>query len=171
MRRDPGKGGRQAPLCRDHIPWGDASAEHREVLLGHVLRDLLTSGKLDGGVFRTDSAFCPHYHRAVELVGRRWTGAVLRALLAGATRFGEIKVVVPGLSDRLLAQRLKELESEGILTRTVVLETPARIEYRLTAKGRALGGVVDTLSEWADRWLAHGARARRPGRSLRDRRG
>lgn len=111
-------------------------------------------------MIRTDSAFCPYYHRAVELVGRRWTGAMLRALLAGATRFGEIKAVVPGLSDRLLAQRLKELESEGILTRTVVPKTP-RIEYRLTAKGQALGGVVDTLSEWGDRWLARNARPRR----------
>lgn len=112
-------------------------------------------------MIRTDSAFCPHYHRAVELVGRRWTGAVLRALLAGASRFGEIKAVVPGLSDRLLARRLKELESEGILTRTVVPETPVRIEYRLAAKGQALGGVVDTLSAWADRWLAQEARPRR----------
>ncbi len=115
----------------------------------------------DGGLIRRDSAFCPHYHRAVELVGRRWTGAVLRALLAGASRFGEIALIVPGLSDRLLAQRLKELESEGILTRTVVPKTPVRIEYRLTAKGRALGGVVDALGAWADRWLARGARSRR----------
>jgi DNA-binding HxlR family transcriptional regulator len=112
-------------------------------------------------VIRTDSAFCLHYHRAVELVGRRWTGAVLRVLLAGGTRFGEIKAAVPGLSDRLLARRLKELETEGILTRTVVPDTPVRIEYHLTAKGQALGAVVDALGEWADRWLAHQARSRR----------
>jgi DNA-binding HxlR family transcriptional regulator len=77
------------------------------------------------------------------------------------TRFGEIKAAVPGLSDRLLARRLKELETEGILTRTVVPDTPVRIEYHLTAKGQALGAVVDALGEWADRWLAHHARSRR----------
>jgi DNA-binding HxlR family transcriptional regulator len=117
--------------------------------------------KLDGAVIRADAAFCPHYHRAVELVGHRWTGAVLRVLLAGGTRFGEIKAAVPGLSDRLLARRLKELETEGILTRTVVPDTPVRIEYHLTAKGQVLGAVVDALGEWADRWLAHHARSRR----------
>jgi DNA-binding HxlR family transcriptional regulator len=84
------------------------------------------------------SAFCPLYHGAVELIGRRWTGAILRALLAGQTRFSEITAVVPGLSDRLLSERLKELESEGIVTRLVIPETPVRVEYHLTAKGRDL---------------------------------
>jgi DNA-binding HxlR family transcriptional regulator len=98
------------------------------------------------------SAFCPLYHNAVELIGRRWTGAILRALLAGQTRFSEITAVVPGLSDRLLSERLKELESEGIVTRTVIPETPVRVEYHLTAKGRDLHKVIESVSDWAERW-------------------
>ena len=98
-------------------------------------------------------AFCPIYHRAIELIGRRWTGAILRALLAGRTRFSDIAGVVPGLSDRLLSERLKELEAEGIVLRTVFPETPVRIEYRLTAKGEALSDVIDAVGRWAADWI------------------
>ena len=100
------------------------------------------------------SAFCPAYHRAVELIGRRWSGAILRALMSGATRFSDITAAIPGLSDRLLSERLKELESEGIVTRTVTPSTPVRIDYRLTEKGRALNEVMLAISEWAETWLA-----------------
>jgi DNA-binding HxlR family transcriptional regulator len=96
---------------------------------------------------------CPKYHKAVELIGRRWTGAILSALLMGATRFTDIIHAVPGLSDRLLSERLKELEAEGIVQRIVHPETPVRIEYQLTAKGHELNTVTKTLSEWADRWV------------------
>lgn len=99
------------------------------------------------------SAFCPRYHHAVELIGRRWTGAILRVLLSGALRFSDIAVAVPGLSDRLLSERLKELEHEGIVTRTVFPETPVRIEYHLTEKGYALGPVIEAVSTWAERWV------------------
>jgi DNA-binding HxlR family transcriptional regulator len=104
-------------------------------------------------------AFCPHYHRAVELIGRRWTGAILRAMLSGITRFSDLSQTVPGLSDRMLSERLKELESEGIITRRVLPETPVRIEYELTEKGRALQGVIEALSGWADRWGRVGPQA------------
>jgi DNA-binding HxlR family transcriptional regulator len=100
------------------------------------------------------TAFCPVYHRAVELIGRRWTGAILRVLLSGASRFSDVTAAVPGLSDRLLSERLKELEAEGIVTRTVIPETPVRIEYRLTEKGRALSGVMCAIAAWAEEWLA-----------------
>jgi DNA-binding HxlR family transcriptional regulator len=90
------------------------------------------------------SSFCPVYHQAVELIGRRWTGAILRAMLAGAT---------PSLSDRLLSERLKELEQHGIVTRTVIPNTPVRIEYRLTEKGADLSGVVEAISAWGETWL------------------
>ncbi|MDP9471257.1 MAG: helix-turn-helix transcriptional regulator [Chloroflexota bacterium] len=104
------------------------------------------------------SAFCPIYHRAIELIGRRWTGAILRVLLSGQTRFSDVTAAIPGLSDRLLSERLKELEAEGIVTRTVIPETPVRIEYRLTEKGRALSHVINAVSEWAGKWLGpHGA--------------
>ncbi|MDP2675722.1 MAG: helix-turn-helix domain-containing protein [Dehalococcoidia bacterium] len=102
--------------------------------------------------------FCPHYHRAVELIGGRWTGAVLRALLSGVQRFTDLTETIPGLSDRMLSQRLKELEAEGIVVRTVIPETPVRVEYSLTEKGRALQAAIEAVSGWADQWLASRAR-------------
>ena len=101
------------------------------------------------------SAFCPNYHRAIELIGRRWTGAILRVLLSGATRFSDITAAIPGLSDRLLSERLKELEAEGIVSRTVIPATPVRIDYRLTEKGRALNDVMAAISAGAETWLAY----------------
>lgn len=95
---------------------------------------------------------CPKFHAAIELVGRRWTGAILSAMLMGATRFTDIIHAVPGLSDRLLSERLKELESEAIVERIVHPETPVRIEYRLTEKGYELNTAVTALSDWAARW-------------------
>ncbi len=100
------------------------------------------------------SGFCPRYHRAIEIVGRRWTGAIVRALLAGAIRFSEVRSTVPGLSDRLLSERLKELEAEGIVERRVLACTPVRIEYHLTPKGEALASVVQAVSAWAEEWLS-----------------
>ena len=103
------------------------------------------------------SGFCPLYHRAIEIIGRRWTGAIVRALLAGDTRFCQIRSTIPGLSDRLLSERLKELEAEGIVDRRVTAEAQVRIEYRLTPKGEALADVVQSASQWAEEWLAPGA--------------
>jgi DNA-binding HxlR family transcriptional regulator len=97
--------------------------------------------------------FCPYYHEAVELVGRRWTGAILRALLSGIKRFGDLRDTIPDLSDRMLSERLKELEVEGIVARIVIPETPVRIEYHLTPKGRALEAVMNAILAWADEWL------------------
>src|SRR5215203_3180605 len=99
------------------------------------------------------SAFCPAFHHAIELIGRRWTGAILRAMLSGEARFNDIASVVPGLSDRLLSERLKELEAEGIVTRTVVASTPVRVDYSLTEKGEALSEVIAAVSTWAEEWL------------------
>ncbi|PKN79508.1 MAG: MarR family transcriptional regulator [Chloroflexi bacterium HGW-Chloroflexi-9] len=99
------------------------------------------------------AAFCPRFQHAVELIGRRWTGGILRAMLAGSHRFSDIAATVPGLSDRLLSERLKELEAEGLLERTVFPETPVRIEYHLTEKGRALWPVVESLADWAEQWI------------------
>lgn len=98
------------------------------------------------------AAFCPRFHRAAELVGRRWTGAIIRALLQGLKRFNELESAIPGLSGRLLSERLRELEAEEIVVRHVVSEAPLRVEYELTYKGRALGKVVDALTEWAHDW-------------------
>ena len=98
-------------------------------------------------------ALCPRYHRAAELIGRRWTGAIVRVMLDGVTRFSDLVQHVPGLSDRMLSERLKELEAEGIIERCVFADTPVRIEYRMTDKGRALGTVVESIGAWATEWI------------------
>ncbi len=96
---------------------------------------------------------CPGYNRAAEIIGSRWAGAVVRAMLGGASRFSEIRAAIEGITDRVLSKRLKDLESQGILTREVFNDTPVRIEYHLTDRGRALSRVVDAMTEWADDWL------------------
>lgn len=98
-------------------------------------------------------AFCPLYHRAVEVVGRRWAGAILKAMLAGETRFGEIRGTIPDLTNRMLSERLKDFEAEGIVEREVIPEKPVRVEYHLTEKGQALSSAVDALSAWAEEWV------------------
>lgn len=99
------------------------------------------------------AAFCPRYHHAVEVIGRRWTGAIVWAMLHGVTRYCGLTATIPGLSDRMLSERLKELETEGIIERTVIPTTPVTIEYHLTAKGQALGTVVEGISQWAEAWV------------------
>ena len=101
-----------------------------------------------------DEGLCERFHSAVELVGRRWTGAILYLLLAeGTQRFSDLERGIPGISDRLLSERLKELEAEAIVERCVIPATPVRVEYRLTEKGRALGPSIDAIGEWARAWL------------------
>src|ERR1043165_7809822 len=96
---------------------------------------------------------CRRYHYAVELVGRRWTGAILRLLLDQPRRFAELAAGIPDLSDRMLAERLKELEQEGIVARMVVPEIPVRVEYSLPPMGRALDASLQALGKWAEEWL------------------
>jgi len=96
---------------------------------------------------------CSAYHQAVELVGKRWTGAILFVLLEGPVRFSEVKRLVPDLSDRLLSERMKELEAEGIVQRRVIDEMPVKVEYALTPKGEALEPAVRALKIWARTWL------------------
>ena len=97
--------------------------------------------------------FCPYFHHAVELIGARWSGAIIRALLTGVTRFSDLTAAIPGLSDRMLSERLKELEGEGVVERVVTPSTPVRVEYRLTEKGRDLADAMESISQWADHWL------------------
>ncbi|MFN8668241.1 MAG: helix-turn-helix domain-containing protein [Gemmatimonadaceae bacterium] len=97
-------------------------------------------------------ALCPRFHRAVELIGKRWTGAILRILLGGRTRFNAIAAAIPDMSDRMLAERLRELEHEGLIERIVVPETPVRVEYELTDKGRGLDEAFCALARWAEKF-------------------
>jgi len=99
------------------------------------------------------SNFCPRFHRAIELVGRRWTGAIIRILLSGPRRFNEIAAGVPGLSDRLLTERLRELECQGVLRRVVDTGSPIRVAYELTEAGTELDATIRALSSWAERWV------------------
>lgn len=104
---------------------------------------------------------CPQYHQAVELIGRRWTGAIVAVLLGedGPLRFSELRAAVPGLSDRVLSQRLRELEAEHLVERDVQAGPPVRVDYALTDKGRDLAPVVRALERWGQRWMDCGASA------------
>jgi DNA-binding HxlR family transcriptional regulator len=99
------------------------------------------------------STFCSRLHRAVELIGRRWTGAIIQSLLGGPMRYGELRASIPDINDRMLSERLRELESEEIVVRRVVPDTPVRVEYELTEKGRGLDRAMGALGEWASAWL------------------
>ena len=96
---------------------------------------------------------CVRFHTAIELLGARWTGAVLRALFTGSHRFADIKAAVPSLSDTMLSQRLRELEAAGILERQVLPTTPVRVEYHLTQMGREVQPVLDAVIAWSHRWI------------------
>lgn len=113
----------------------------------------------------TGSPLCPKFHRAIELVGSRWTGAILQVLMGGAARFSTIRETIGDISDRMLSERLHALEVEGILSRTVLPDPPIRVEYALTQKGHELQTTLVAMSRWADRWVeADATRAPRTAR-------
>lgn len=97
---------------------------------------------------------CPRFHAAVELIGRRWAGAILYTLLGGGCYYREIGAAIPGMSDRLLSQRLRELEAEGLIERRVHEGHPARVSYALSPSGRGLEPAIRELHGWAQRWEA-----------------
>jgi DNA-binding HxlR family transcriptional regulator len=96
---------------------------------------------------------CPRFEQAIQLLGKRWTGLILDTLMNGPRRFCELTSTVEGLSDRVLSDRLREMESAGIIERVVYPQIPVRVEYRLTEKGQALKPVVDSIHTWAERWI------------------
>lgn len=96
---------------------------------------------------------CPKFEATLTLIGKRWTGLIIRVLLSGDKRFKEIKEFIPELSDRMLTKRLKELEAAGVLSRHVYPEMPVRIEYALTEKGRNLEPILNEIQNWAERWM------------------
>jgi DNA-binding HxlR family transcriptional regulator len=105
------------------------------------------------------------------LIGRRWTGAIIFVLLKSRCRFAALRHAIPDITDRMLSERLQELEQEGIVERTVIPETPVRVEYALTKKGRALGSAVDAIAEWSHKWIPEeDAAAAKPGKMTRLRR-
>ena len=100
-----------------------------------------------------EEKLCPKFEAAFQLLGKRWTGLIIRVLLTGPKRFKDISSMIPNMSDRMLAERFKELEAFGVITRQVFPETPVRIEYELTDKGRALERVMNDVQNWADSWV------------------
>ena len=93
---------------------------------------------------------CAKFHKAVELIGRRWSGALIQVLLQGRKRYAELRAAVPDITDRMLSERLRELEDEGILARKVIPETPVRVEYELTTLGRDAGAPLAHLRTWVE---------------------
>jgi DNA-binding HxlR family transcriptional regulator len=96
---------------------------------------------------------CPRYEHAIQLLGKRWTGLILATLMQGPRRFCEMTTAVEGLSDRVLSDRLRELEVEGIIERIVYPQIPVRVEYRLTEKGYDLQPVITAIYMWAEKWV------------------
>jgi DNA-binding HxlR family transcriptional regulator len=98
-------------------------------------------------------ALCARFHRASELIGRRWTGAIIFLLLKQTCRFATLRDAIPDITDRMLSERLQELEDEGLVERTVIPQTPVRVEYALTRKGRALAEPIGALAHWAEKYV------------------
>ena len=109
-------------------------------------------------------ALCGRFHHASELIGRRWTGAIIFLLLKQTCRFATLRDAIPGITDRMLSERLQELEDEGLVARTVFPETPIRVEYSLTKKGRALAAPIGALANWAEKHIPLEPPLRKPAR-------
>src|SRR3990170_8612436 len=107
----------------------------------------------------TPPELCSRFHRASELIGRRWTGAIIFVLLKSRCRFAALGAAIPDITDRMLSDRLRELEEEGIIERTVIPNTPVRVEYTLTKKGRGLAPAINAITDWAHKWVPAAAPA------------
>lgn len=99
------------------------------------------------------SSLCPRFERGMQIVSKRWIGLIIHQLLSGPQRFCTIEDALPNISGRLLSERLKDLEHEGIVRREVFPETPVRIEYSLTDKGLALEPVIREIEKWSSQWI------------------
>jgi DNA-binding HxlR family transcriptional regulator len=99
-----------------------------------------------------EGRICVHFQRAAELVGRPWVPQVIYALTQGPARYTDLKTAIPQISDTLLSDRLKDLEAERIVDRSVEPTTPVRILYSLTERGEQLAAVLGELQIWAERW-------------------
>ena len=104
---------------------------------------------------REPTPVCARTHEAVELIGRRWTGVIVEVLIASPEplRFSDIAQAVPDLSDRMLSERLRELEERGLVDRSVEPGPPIKVRYVLTEMGRGLEPAMAELRTWAKRWL------------------
>ena len=115
-------------------------------------------------------ALCTRFHRASELIGRRWTGAIIFLLLKQTCRFATLRDAIPDITDRMLSERLQELEEEGLVERTVIPDTPVRVEYSLTKKGKALAQPIGAIAEWAEKYVSLGETRSKTDKPVRKRR-
>lgn len=113
---------------------------------------------------------CTRFHRASELIGRRWTGAIIFLLLKQTCRFATLRDAIPDITDRMLSERLQELEEEGLVERTVIPDTPVRVEYSLTRKGKALADPIRAITDWAEKYVPLPDARTRTDKSARKRR-
>ncbi len=113
---------------------------------------------------------CTRLHYASELIGRRWNGAIIFMLLRQTCRFATLRDAIPGITDRMLSERLQELEQEGLVDRVVVPETPVRVEYSLTRKGKGLAEAVDSIATWAEKYIPMQPEKTKPGKGAPRRR-
>jgi DNA-binding HxlR family transcriptional regulator len=95
---------------------------------------------------------CPKYEASIDIIGKKWTGLIVRVLMDGPKRFRDLKDQIPNVSDKMLTDRMKELERLGIVIRRVYPETPVLIEYELTEKGKALEEVIEAIQKWGEHW-------------------
>lgn len=107
---------------------------------------------IEVGGFVVDRRACRGFHAAVELIGRRWNGVIIDALLAGPLRFSELQVAVSGIAPAMLSQRLKELEAAKLVHREVVSGPPIEVSYSLTEDGQRLSPVLDAVAVWSLTW-------------------
>lgn len=112
-------------------------------------------------------ALCSRFHRASELIGRRWTGAIIFVLLGSTCRFATLREAIPDITDRMLSERLQELEQEGLVERTVLPETPIRVEYALSKKGKALRPAIEAIADWSHTWVKTAGERSAPARRRR----
>jgi len=96
---------------------------------------------------------CTRFHAAIEMIGTRWTGAILRAIFTGHHRYAEIKAAIPGVSDTMLAARLRTLEAEGLVERRVIPTSSVQVQYELTEMGKDLAPVIDAVIAWSHKWI------------------
>ena len=111
-----------------------------------------------------NGTLCPRFHKAIELIGSRWTGAVLRLLMGGRARFAELRDAIPEISDRMLSERLRVLEEEGLIERHVLPDPPIKVEYELTQMGRELQKSLEAVGNWAEKWLPATAAEKKPSK-------
>jgi DNA-binding HxlR family transcriptional regulator len=114
----------------------------------------MKSVNVDAG--RESAELCPTVTAAFVLLGRKWTGMIIKILKSGDRQFSDLLREVPGLSARMLALRLRELEESGIVGRIVGTGVPIHVRYHLSGKGRALATVLEGIVEWARTWADSG---------------